>query len=210
MPTETQGIGAGRAEPAWLSDWKAGPISGVEALRRFDALQGTEPEAMLGRWRGASLATGHPFDGLLETLGWYGKAFESFDRVHPLLFRNTSGDLTALDPALMPVALALRAPRLARSRMARLGFRAVQPLLRTRHSAAALRTIEFRGRLSTAMVYTRQPIIDHFRRIDEVRLLGLMEIQHWSQSFFFLLSRDPDLPPRVGQLREDGPFQNTK
>jgi GXWXG protein/Domain of unknown function (DUF4334) len=194
MPAETQGIGAAGAEPPWLSDWKVGPISSVEALRRFDALQGAEPEAMLGRWRGASLATGHPLDGVLEKLGWYGKAFESLDRVHPLLFRNASGELTALDPALMPVALALRAPRLARSRMVRLGFSAVQPLLRTRHSAAALRTIEFRGRRSTTMVYDRQPIIDHFRRIDEMRVLGLMEIQDWPQSFFFLLSRDADLP----------------
>jgi hypothetical protein len=69
---------------------KAGPISSGEALRRFDALQGVEPEAMLGRWRGATLATGHPLDGVLEKLGWYGKAFESVDSVHPLLFRKAS------------------------------------------------------------------------------------------------------------------------
>ena len=90
---------------------------------------------MLGRWRGTSLATNHPLDGLLEKLGWYGKAFESPDRVHPLLFLDAAGDVTALDPALMPVALALHAPRVAHSRAVCLAFAAAQPLLRTRHSA---------------------------------------------------------------------------
>lgn len=98
MPMKTYKTGATRAEPSWLSDWKAGPIPGVEALRRFDALQGIAPETMPGRWRGASLATGHPLDGVLEKLGWYGKAFESVDRVHPLLFRKASGELTAVEP----------------------------------------------------------------------------------------------------------------
>jgi hypothetical protein len=183
-------------EPRWLSGWKTGQTSGIEALARFDALEGVQPEAMIGRWRGTSLATGHPLDGLLEQLGWYGKAFESLDHVHPLLFRNASGELTALDAGMMPVALALRAPRLAQSRMARLAFSAVQPLLRTRRSAAVLQTIEFRGRRSAAMVYDRQPIIDYFRRVDDVRTLGLMQIQNWPQPFFFLLVRDdPKLAP---------------
>jgi hypothetical protein len=190
MPMKTYETGATRAEPSWLSDWKAGPIPCVEAFRRFDALQGIAPETMLGRWRGASIVSGHPLDGVLEKLGWYGKAFESIDCEHPLLFRKASGEWTALDPALMSVALALRTPGLARCRMARLGFSAVQPLLRTRHSAAALRTIKFLGRHSAAIVYSRQPIIDHFRSIDKLRTLGLMEFQDWPQSFFFLLIRD--------------------
>ncbi|MFO1143141.1 MAG: DUF4334 domain-containing protein [Amaricoccus sp.] len=190
MPEETQGTGAAGAQPQWLSDWRHSPIWCIEALRQFDALQGIEPEALLGRWRGASLPTGHPLDGLLEKLGWYGKAFESRDRVRPLLFRDASGELTALDPALMPVTLALRAPRLARSKLTGLAFSTLRPFLGTRHSGAALRAVEFRGRRSTAMVYDRQPIIDHFRRIDEARTLGLMEIQSWPQPFFFLLSRD--------------------
>jgi hypothetical protein len=187
---ETRSSGSAVTEPRWLSDWKTGHASRIEALARFDALEGVQPEAMIGRWRGMSLATGHPLDGLLEELGWYGKAFESLDRMHPLLFRDALGELTALDASLMPVSLALRAPRLARSRMVRLAFSAAKPLLRTRRSAAVLRTIEFRGRGSAAMVYDRQPIVDYFRRIDDARTLGLMEIQNWPQPFFFLLLRD--------------------
>jgi hypothetical protein len=190
MQAETQSSDSAAPEPRWLSDWKTGHASNIEALAHFDALEVVEPEAMIGRWRGMSLATGHPLDGLLEELGWYGKAFESLDRVHPLLFRNASGELIALDAGLMPVALALRAPRLARSRMVRLAFSAAQPLLRTRRSAAVLRMIEFRARGSAAMVYDRQPIVDYFRRIDDVRTLGLTEIQNWPRPFFFLLLRD--------------------
>ncbi len=182
------------AEPLWLSDWRAGQLSSIEALARFDALGGVQPEAMIGRWRGMSLATGHPLDGLLEKLGWYGKAFESLDRVHPLLFRSAWGRLNALDPGLMPATLALRAPSLARSRLLRFAFSTIAPLLRTRRSAAVLRMIEFRGRDSAAMVYDRKPIVDYFRHIDDGRILGLMHIQSWRQPFFFLLVRD-DVQP---------------
>ena len=91
-------------EPGWLSDWQAGSIHRTDALARFDALLGVEPAAMIGRWRGAGLPTGHPFDGVLEALGWYGKSFESTERVHPLLFRTRAGDVVPLDPRLMPVS----------------------------------------------------------------------------------------------------------
>ena len=97
MEAGTQPSGSAVPEPRWLSDWKADHISSIEALVRFDALEGVQPASMIGRWQGMSLATGHPLDGLLEALGWYGKAFESLDRVHPLLFRRASGELIALD-----------------------------------------------------------------------------------------------------------------
>jgi hypothetical protein len=104
MEAETRSSGSAVTEPRWLSDWKTGHASRIEALARFDALEGVQPEAMIGRWRGMSLVTGHPLDGLLEELGWYGKAFESLDRMHPLLFRDALGELTALDASLMPVS----------------------------------------------------------------------------------------------------------
>ena len=102
----------------------------VDALSSFDTLAGLEPEFMIGRWRGAGLPTGHPLDGVLELLGWYGKAFESADRVHPLLFRTRSGEVIPLDPRFMPVRLALRWPALAKSAPVRMAFVACRPLLR--------------------------------------------------------------------------------
>ena len=39
------------------------------------------------------------------------------------------------------------------------------------------------------MIYDRQPIIDHFRRIDEIRLLGLMQVRT-APPYFFLLTAE--------------------
>ena len=162
----------------------------AEALSCFDGLAGLEPEGMIGRWRGAGLPTGHPLDGLLEALGWYGKAIEGADRVQPLLFRTPSGGVVALDPRFMPVGVALRWPALARSAPVRAAFAAGRRLLRSGGSAATLRAVTFRGKRSAAMVYDGKPIVDHFRWIDDDRVLGLMEMRGMERPFFFLLTRD--------------------
>ena len=169
--------------------WSAGPSGDADALSCFDSLTGLEPEFMIGRWRGAGLPTAHPLDGVLEALGWYGKAFESVDRVHPLLFRARSGGVIPLDPTFMPVRVALRWPALAKSAPVRAAFAAGRPFLRAHHSAAKLRAENFRGKRSAAMIYDRQPIADHFRRIDDDRVLGLMEMGGMERPFFFLLTR---------------------
>ena len=148
---------------------------------------------MIGRWRGVGLPTGHPLDGVLESLGWYGKAFESADTVHPLLFRTRSGEVIPLDPRFMPVSVALRWPAFARSAPVRAAFAAGRALLRAHHSAARLRAENFRGKRSAALIYDRQPIIDHFRRIDDDRVLGLMEMRGMERPFFFLLTREQTL-----------------
>ena len=43
------------------------------------------------------------------------------------------------------------------------------------------------------MIYDRQPIVDHFRRIDDDRVLGLMEMRGMERPFFFLLTREQTL-----------------
>ena len=100
--------------PELRESWSAGPLGDADALSCFDSLTGLEPEFMIGQWRGAGLPTAHPLDGVLEALGWYGKAFESVDRVHPLLFRIRTGGIISLDPTFMPVRIALRWPALAK------------------------------------------------------------------------------------------------
>lgn len=177
-------------EPDWLATWRHGGLDRTDALERFDALEGLEPEAMLGRWRGTGLHTGHVFDGVLEGLGWWGKGFESIERVHPLLFDTPAG-VVPLEPAFMPVALTLRWPWiLPRSDASRWLYRRLRPLLRTGQPGARLERRTLRGRTSAAMVYLRQPIVDHFRRIDEGRVLGLMEMTGMEAPFFFLLERE--------------------
>lgn len=145
---------------------------------------------MVRRWQGESLSTGHPMDGLLEALGWYGKAVEGLDRVHPLLFRRPSGRVVAMEPALMPVRVALAWPSLARGRMVQTAFVALGPVLRARGPTASLGVRDFRGRRSAALIYASQPIVDYLRRVDADRVVGLMERSGMEAPFFFLLVRD--------------------
>ena len=180
------------SEPDWLTAWRTTAISNADALRQFDSLPGLAPAAMLGRWRGVGLATGHPLDGLLEALGWHGKAFETVDRVHPLLFRSGSSEPVALDPAMIPVGLALRCPGLARSTAVAAAFRAALPMLATCEPGARLGRLAYRGKGSAAILYHRQPIVDHFREIDNYRVLGLMVRRRSPQPYFFLLTREDD------------------
>ncbi|MER8408383.1 DUF4334 domain-containing protein [Mesorhizobium sp. M1307] len=43
---------------------------------------------------------------------------------------------------------------------------------------------------SAAIIYDRRPIIDYLRRIDDDRLLGMMDLRFMSKPFFFVLARD--------------------
>ena len=103
--------------------------STADALARFDAAAPVDLTAMTGRWRGRGLPTGHPFDGLLERFGWWGKEVIDPETVHPLLFGRA--DPVPLQPALAPLGLLRRAPGLARAPGAPAVFAALRPLLRT-------------------------------------------------------------------------------
>ncbi|TNC61517.1 GXWXG domain-containing protein [Rubellimicrobium roseum] len=177
-------------EPAWLASWAAAPPDTGAALERFDSLASVAPDHMAGLWRGRSLPTGHPLDGLLEALGWYGKAIQPDGRAHPLLFRTPSGAIASLDPAWMPTALALRWPSAARSALVRSAFRTLGPALRAQGPAAGLDLREFRGRRGLALVYDRQPIVDHLGRIDPDRVMGVMTRTGMARPFLFLLTRE--------------------
>ena len=47
----------------------------------------------------------------------------------------------------------------------------------------------FCGVESTAMVYDNQPIVDHFRRIDDLKVMGAMTIKDAELIYFFELER---------------------
>lgn len=177
-------------EPAWLASWADAPPGPDAALDRFDALGPVAPDEMVGTWQGRSLPTGHPLDGLLEILGWHGKAILPDGRAHPLLFHAPSGSVVSLDPFWMPTAVALRWPSLARSALVRGAFGALRPALQARGPAAGLKTCEFRGRRGVALVYDRQPITDHLRRVDPDRVMGVMTRPGMTRPFVFLLARE--------------------
>jgi hypothetical protein len=173
----------------------AGPIDTAAALALFDRLAVVDTTQLLGAWRGSSLASGHPFDGLLENCHWHGKRFESDEHVHPLVFRRRNGDLISLEPRLLTPGLnwLLSQPFLAKPLgnplVGRL-FQLLMPLLATRHSRARLRITRHRGLDSAAMIYDHAPIVDCFRRLDANTLLGVMDLKGMQQPFFFLLRRE--------------------
>lgn len=166
-----------------------GGCTTAQAWEIFDRLPAARvDEVITGRWRGEELPTGHPMDGLLSESGWYGKQFDAPDEVHPLLFTDETGTVFPVDPRRVPLAPVGRIPA-GLLRPVRRNLRKLAPALRARKPGARLRDIEYRGVVSAAMVYDHLPIIDHFRRLDENSLLGVMDMRGLSEPYFFLLRR---------------------
>lgn len=155
-----------------------------------------EPYEIIGLWRGSGIPTGHPLDGVLENLDWFGKRFKPDLRADALLFRSGEHSLISINPSRIPLGLAFLFHRVGRTRAARILFRYLRCGLRAKGPVAALHTIRFQGMMSAAMVYDKQPIVDHFRRIDEHRLMGAMTIKGDDRIYFFELAKvDQPSPP---------------
>lgn len=159
------------------------------ALEEFRSLPPIAPRELVGLWKGHGIPTGHPFDGVLENLSWFGKRFTPDMRVDALLFRSGDRRLVAVDPKWIPLRLALRFPEVGRMRVARNLFSYLQRRLRAKGPVASLKTMVFGGVESAAMVYDHQPIVDHFRRIHADRIMGAMTIRNDERIYFFALQR---------------------
>lgn len=166
---------------------REGGVQLEEALAFLDALPAVPVHQLLGSWRGSGLATGHPWDGLLETFGWHGKRFESPDAAHPLMFEDHRG-LFSVNPAFLPVGLAGRFPQVARSGLAGRARGALR-LFHTSKPKARLRMTEYRGIASATMIYDALPINDHFRLVDDDTLIGAMDMRGVA-AFLFVLRRE--------------------
>jgi hypothetical protein len=58
---------------------------------------------------------------------------------------------------------------------------------------ASLWDIEFRGEVTASMVYDGQPVIDHFKAVDDDTLLGVMNgkgVRHEGRHYYFVLERE--------------------
>jgi hypothetical protein len=160
-----------------------------KALSFFDSLPPVSVAEMIGAWQGSGLRTGNPLDGLLESLGWHGKRFDSADGAHPLLFEDKHG-LFCVNPALVPVTAVVKHSRALRSPLATRLARPAVRVLRTSRPQARLRMIEYRGVLTGTMAYDALPVNDHFRKVDENTLLGAMDLRGLSSPFMFVLRRE--------------------
>lgn len=163
-------------------------ISTDQAIALFDRHVPAKVEDILGRWIGSDVSTGHPMDGLLQAAYWHGKIFKSADEVHPLVHNIPFWGELCINPALLPVGLAMAMP--GRKVVYPLIVPLIAPLLSTRKPTARLKTIDFRGRRHAAMIYNAKPIADVFVQIDADTLLGWMDYVAMDRPFFFKLTRD--------------------
>jgi len=166
-----------------------GQCSTEEAFDLFDSLPAVPTASMIGKWRGADFPTGHPMDGHLETISWYGKEFLDEERVHPLVCRDARGRFFNLDPKFLGVPMALSS-RVPSHPALKTVFAWTKGPITTRKPRARLRMVEYRGKSSATMIYDHLPIYDTFRRVDDDTVLGMMDLRGVEPPYFFVLRRD--------------------
>ncbi len=159
-----------------------------EALQLFDSLSPSSLEFMIGRWKGFEVDTGHPMNGILSYSGWYGKLFLNNEAVHPLLFyAKEQTELYSVNPKRVPMS-----SKVPKSELLNGSIELLRPILQTKKAKARLRKIEYRNKLCAAMIYDNIPVIDVFAKIDDNRVLGIMDFKKEPEPFIFALERDDD------------------
>jgi hypothetical protein len=167
---------------------ETGKTTTESALQLFDALEPVDLDFMMGRWQGSGLHTNHPMDGLLETSNWYGKEFIDPETVHPLLFSDGQGKIFKVSPNPVAMDWVLKLP-IPKNDFLKPLLMLTNSLLKTEESQARLRMMDYRGKVSATMIYDHLPINDSFRQVDENTVLGIMDLKHSPQPFFFVLKR---------------------
>jgi hypothetical protein len=136
-----------------------------EAAETFDTLPPVSTDFMIGTWKGEDIKGGSPGAYMLESLGWFGKTFESSDVAYPLVFYTKDKSST----------FAAKHAKLAECVKNNIMPSDVQEEVEDKSPAARLRVVEWRGVSSAAMCYNEVPVIDHFRKVDEDTVYGMMD-----------------------------------
>lgn len=161
----------------------------AEATNWFHSLEPVVPGDMVGLWKGNGHPSGHPLDGVLEDLHWFGKRFHPDMRADALLFEGEPGRLVPVDPKFFPIRLAIRLAVFGRSAGGWNLFQHIRPRIRAKGTTASLQMRLDDNVMTAAMVYDRQPITDYFRRIDEKQVAGMMVVDGDPRRFFFRLTK---------------------
>lgn len=164
-----------------------------EALKFFDAVPPLAANSMSGLWIGQDVLTNHPWDGLLETLGWCGKYFFKNEGgkivAHPLLFYGRKNEIFSIKPREILLST-LGSFNIPRHESLKYLMRLARPFMQTNNSQATVEVIKYRGVYSAAMAYNGMKITDHFREITPDRVLSVMEMKGRSPYFFTLQKAD--------------------
>jgi hypothetical protein len=163
-----------------------------ETAEWFSSLEPVRPDDMVGLWKGRGHPSGHPLDGVLENLRWFGKRFHPDMRADALLFEGAPGRLVAVDPKMFPIGWAIRLARFGRTKSAVNLFSHVRPRVRAKSTTASLENRMDRSVMTAAMVYDQQPIVDMFRRISDTEIAGKMVVEGDDRRFYFRLNKVSD------------------
>jgi hypothetical protein len=161
----------------------------AEVTNWFRSLEPVRPEDMIGLWKGVGHPSGHPLDGVLENLHWFGKRFHPDMRADALLFEGDPGRLVPVDPKFFPIRLANHFAAFGRSARAWNLFSHMRSRVRAQGTTARLQTRMDDDVMTAAMIYDRQPITDFFRRIDKHEVAGMMVVERDPKRYFFRLAR---------------------
>ena len=187
-------------QKAFITSMQTIGVTQAEAFGFYDSLEPVSAKFMLGVWKGSECRTGHIMDGMLTIAPWYGKAFMSKEKVHPLVFEDKSGKKYCVDPRKVfryieePAIMKLLTKFTQKVDTGKLSFDSykldpVFKTFKTVKSKARLREIRYRGGVTAAMIYDDLAIIDIFRKIDDTTVLGVMDLKGkmGEKGYFFLL-----------------------
>lgn len=155
----------------------------------FRSLDAVDPDEMVGLWRGAGHPSGHPLDGVLENLHWFGKRFHANLRADALLFEGDPGKLVAVDPVFFPIKWVIKLAGIGRTAMARNLFTHIRHRVRAKATTAVLEMRMDDGVMTAAMVYDRQPIVDYLRKTGDGTIIGKMVVEGDQRLYFFTLEK---------------------
>lgn len=160
---------------------KKDKVTVEECFEVFDNLEAITPDFLVGyRWKGWEFNTGHPLNGALETVGWYGKEFYDENNGQPLLLYS---DNEKLDDQLWPIypPTSFQIPVTGETPD------------RSKHEAKAsqcrLKSILHRGVVTASMFYDENPVNDTFRKVGQDTVMGIMDNKHIPLPYFFVLER---------------------
>jgi len=160
-----------------------------EKIAWFASLPPVIPTELTGVWRGEGIPSGHPLDGVLENLQWFGKKFHPDLRADALLFQWRPRRLVPIEPAFFPIRTVIRFAAFAKTSVARNWFSRLNKLVRARDTTASVKLRTVDEDETAAMVYDRQPIVDFFRRIGDDEIAGMMVVEGDERRYFFRLRR---------------------
>ncbi|ODV89284.1 hypothetical protein CANCADRAFT_3912 [Tortispora caseinolytica NRRL Y-17796] len=155
-----------------------------EALEFYLDLEPMELHELRGGWKGSTLYTDHPLDNKMASFGWHGMFFKNNEVVYPSIWNANDGSKFIADPLKVITAVqSSTAPDIMGSPQSYL----------TTSDSARIRMVVSYDHPTATLIYNNLPIYDSFKRIDDDRIVGLVDMKGVDKPYFFMMTRDPDL-----------------